>query len=75
MRIRITYSIIIFFALSTAAHAHEPIGLRLIREYHQQNARIQAEADRQRKQFELWEKDWRRQEQARRVMLKHNGQR
>jgi hypothetical protein len=43
-----------------AAQAHEPIGLRLIREYHQRNARIQAEAERERKQFAEWQQDWQR---------------
>jgi hypothetical protein len=43
--------------------------LRLIREYHQRNARIAAEAERQRQRFAQWEKDWQRQAQARRAAL------
>jgi hypothetical protein len=46
MRKQFIYSTIISLSLTTATHAHEPIGLRLIREHHQQEARIQAEADR-----------------------------
>jgi multidrug resistance efflux pump len=69
MRKLIIYSAIFLLALSTAAHAHEPIGLRFIREYHQKNARVQAEKERQRKQWEQWEKDWQRQEQMRRQGL------
>jgi hypothetical protein len=63
MRKQFIYSTITFLALATAAQAHEPIGLRLIREQHQQEARIQADADRQRKQFEQLQKQWQRQEQ------------
>ena len=62
MRKQFIYSAITFLALSTTAHAHEPIGLRLIREQHQQEARIQAEQTRQRKQFDEWQKEWQRQE-------------
>jgi hypothetical protein len=69
MRKQIIYSAIISLALSATAYAHEPIGVRLIREYHQKNARAQAEKERQRKQWEQWEKDWQRQEQVRREAL------
>lgn len=62
-------SAIIALAVPTAVRATEPLSLRLLRQYHQQNARIRAEAERQRKQFEQWEKDWHRQEQARREIL------
>jgi hypothetical protein len=75
VRIRIIRSAIILLTLSTTANAHEPVALRLIREYHQQNARIQAEADSQRERFHQWQEDWRRQERARRDALKHDGQR
>ena len=75
MRRRIIYSAIIILALSTAASAHEPVALRLLREYHRQNARIQAEAERQREQFEQWEKDWQRQERARRESLGRGSRR
>jgi hypothetical protein len=73
MRKQIIYSTITFVALSTTTHAHEPIGLRLIREQHQQNAHIQAESDRQKKQFEQWKKEWERQEQMRLEALAHRG--
>ena len=69
MRGRIIYPAIILLAVATAAHAHEPLSLRLIREYHQQNARVRAEADSQRRRFDEWQEDWRRQEQSRREAL------
>jgi uncharacterized membrane-anchored protein YhcB (DUF1043 family) len=72
MRKQFIYSTITFLALATVAHAHEPIGLRLIREQHQQQARIQAESDRQKKQFEQWQKEWQRQEQVRLEELKRS---
>jgi hypothetical protein len=75
MRKQFIYSTIIFLALSTTSHAHEPIGLRLIREQHQQEARIQAEQTRQRKQFDEWQKEWQRQEQERREALTHRSAR
>jgi predicted RNA-binding protein with RPS1 domain len=70
MRKQFIYAAIISLSLTTATHAHEPIGLRLIREQHQQQARIQAESDRQKKQFEQWQKQWQRQEQVRLEELK-----
>ena len=65
MRKTIIYSALILLAFSTTISAHEPIGLKLIREQHQQQTRIQADAERQRKQFAEWEKEWQRQEQKR----------
>ncbi|MDQ3819932.1 MAG: hypothetical protein M3362_19970 [Acidobacteriota bacterium] len=73
MRKQIIYSAVIIAVSSVAAHAHEPIGLRLIREQHEQQARIQADATRQRKQFEEWEKEWQRQEQKRLDELIHKS--
>jgi hypothetical protein len=75
MRKQIIYSAIIALTLSTFARAHEPIGLRLIRERHQQEARIQAEQTRQRKQFDEWQKEWQRQEQRRLEALTHRSAR
>jgi hypothetical protein len=72
MRKQFIWAAIIFLTLSTTAHAHEPIGLRLIREQHQQQARIQAESDRQKRQFEQWQKEWQRQEQERLEELKRS---
>lgn len=69
MKRQIFYSAIIFLVLSTTTHAHEPVGRRLIREYQQQNARLQAEKERQRKRWEQWEKDWKRQERVRQETL------
>ena len=66
---QIIFALIIVLASTAITTAHEPIGLRLIREYHQQNARIAAEAERARRQFALWEREWHRQAQARRVAL------
>ncbi|HKC65065.1 MAG TPA: hypothetical protein VKB86_15590 [Pyrinomonadaceae bacterium] len=65
MRKGIIYSAAILLAFSTTIYAHEPVGLKLMREQHQQQARIQADAERQRKQFAEWEKEWQRQEQKR----------
>ena len=75
MRNRITYPAIALVALAATAHAHEPLSLRLIREYHREEARIRAEDDSRRERFGRWEKDWRRQEQARRDALKQSGRR
>jgi len=73
MRKHFIYSAIISLSLTTATHAHEPIGLRLIREQHQQQARTQAESDRQKRQFEQWQKEWQRQERMRLEVLTHRG--
>ena len=69
MRKPIVCSAIICFTLATAAQAHEPIALRLLREYQQQSTRLRAEAERQRKQYAQWQREWQRQEQARREAL------
>lgn len=65
MRKQIGYSAIILLAFCITIDAHEPIGLKLVRDQHKEQDRIQAEADRQRKQFADWEKEWQRQEQKR----------
>jgi hypothetical protein len=64
---RIIYLAAVLLALAIGAQAHEPIGLRLIREYHQRNARVQAEAARARQQFAEWQQEWHRQAQVRQV--------
>ncbi|PYS89837.1 MAG: hypothetical protein DMF64_16675 [Acidobacteria bacterium] len=66
---QIIYVAIIILTCTATTTAHEPIGLRLIREYHQQNARIAAEAERQRQRFAQWEREWQRQAQARQAAL------
>jgi hypothetical protein len=73
---QIIYAAVILLALAIGAQAHEPTGLRLIREYHQRNARVQAEAARARQQFAEWQQEWHRQAQVRQaVQQKASGER
>ena len=66
---QIIYAAIIILACAVGTTAHEPISLRLIREYHQQNARSAAEAARERQRFAQWAQEWQRQAQARQAAL------